>query len=91
MKAKINIPTYIKDKTGGVTRAEVTGRNVKECIEALMRQYPDLKGEILDDRGTILLRWMVYINNENINSSDELSHPVKEGDVIEFLPVVAGG
>ena len=91
MKAKINIPTYIKDKTRGVTQAEVTGSNVQECIESLMRQYPNLEGEILDDRGRILLRWMVYINNESINSSDELSHPVKEGDTIEFLPVIAGG
>jgi len=91
MNVKIKISTYIKDKTDGETQAEVTGHNVGECIEALIRQYPGLKGEILDDRGMILLRWMIYINNESISSSDELSHPVKEGDVIEFLPVVAGG
>ena len=91
MNVKINIPPYIKDKTDGETQAEVTGRNVGECVEALIRQYPGLKGEILDDQGTILLRWMIYINNENINAPDELSYPVDEGDVIEFLPVVAGG
>ena len=91
MNVKINIPTYIKDKTDGITQAEVIGHNVGECLDALFRQYPGLKGEILDNRGTILLRWMIYINNESISTSDELSHPVKEGDVIEFLPVVAGG
>lgn len=91
MNVKINIPTYIKDKTNGETQTEVTGHNVGECIEALIRKYPSLKGEILDDQGTILLRWMIYINNKSVNSSDELSHPVNEGDVIEFLPVVAGG
>jgi molybdopterin converting factor small subunit len=91
MNVKINIPTYMKDKTDGVTQAQVTGHNVEECIEALISQYPGLKGEILDDRGTILLRWMIYINNKSVNSSDELSHPLNEGDVIEFLPVVAGG
>ena len=53
MNVKIKIPTYIKDKTDGETQAEVQGRNVKECIEALIRQYPGLKGEILDDQGTI--------------------------------------
>ena len=91
MNVKIKIPTYIKDKSDGVTQAEATGSNVGECIEALIRKYPGLKGEILDDQGTILLRWMVYVNNESINTPDELSHPVNEGDVIEFLPVVAGG
>jgi molybdopterin converting factor small subunit len=39
----------------------------------------------------VLLKWMIYINNASASSSDELSHPVKEGDVIEFLPMVAGG
>ena len=91
MYVKINIPAYMKDKTDGVTHAQVKGHNVGECIEALIRQCPGLKGEILDDQGTILLRWMIYINNKSVNSSDELSHPVNEGDVIEFLPVVAGG
>ena len=91
MNVKVKIPTYIKDKTDGETQAEVKGHNVRECIEALIRQYPELKGEILDDQGIILLRWMIYINNESINAPDELSHPVNEGDIIEFLPVVAGG
>ena len=81
----------MKDKTDGVTQTQVKGHSVGECIKALIRQYSGLKGEILDDQGTILLRWMIYINNESISSSDEMLHPVNEGDVIEFLPVVAGG
>jgi molybdopterin converting factor small subunit len=37
------------------------------------------------------LRWMVYINNQSVLSSNELSYQVKDGDIIALLPMVAGG
>lgn len=77
--------------TNGEAVAEVKGFTIHECINALIRQYPGLQGQILDDQGMVLLKWMIYINNTSAGSSDELSHPLKEGDVIEFLPMVAGG
>ena len=85
------IPKYLQHKTKGEATTEVKGGTVHECIEALIRQYPSLKGEILDDEGTILLKWMVSINNKIARSSDELSHHVEDGDVIMLVPVVDGG
>lgn len=91
MSVKIKIPKYLLKKTNGKPIVEVKGCTVHECIEALIHKYPALKGEILDVQGMILLKWMVYINNKSPASSDESSHPVKEGDVIELIPVISGG
>ena len=91
MGVKIKIPKYLQKITEGEAIAEVEGCTVHECIAALIHRYPGLKGEILDGDGMILLKWMIYINNKSVTSSNELSHPVKDGDVITFLPMVAGG
>ena len=81
----------MQQKTDGAATAEVNGCTVGECIEGLVRQYPSLRGEILDSRGIVLLKWMVYINNRGLGSSDELSYPVKQGDTITLFPMISGG
>ena len=91
MSAKIKIPKHLQIKTNGEKIATVNGCDVHACIDELIRQYPGLEGEILDDQGMLLLKWMVYINSRIAGASDELSNPVREGDMIELLPVVAGG
>jgi molybdopterin converting factor small subunit len=34
---------------------------------------------------------MVYVNNQGAVSADQLLYPVKEGDMIALLPMIAGG
>ena len=91
MSAKIIIPRHLQMKTNGVTAATVNGFNIHTCIDDLIRQYPGLEGEILDDQERLLVKWKVYLNRKSTGATDELSNPVSDGDLIEFLPVVAGG
>ena len=91
MRVKIKIPKYLQSKTNGDVIADVEGSTLGESIEALIRQYPGLKGEILDSQGVFLLKWMIYINRKRVASSDGLSDAVQNGDVVELLPLVAGG
>jgi len=91
MAVKIKIPKNLQKKTNGDALVVVHGSAIRECFEFLIRQYPDLQGEILDDKGMILPRWMIHINNKSITASDGPTHPVKEGDTIDLLPVIAGG
>ena len=81
----------MQEKTDGAALIEVRGGSVQECIADLIRRYPGLKGRILDGEDRLLLKWMVYINNQNAAASIELSYPVKDGDIITLLPMVAGG
>lgn len=91
MPVRIKLPRYLQEKTTAETPIEVEGATVRECIDALVQRYPQLKGEILDSQGTVLLKWTIYINDHSVPVPDELSHLVKHGDTITLLPVVAGG
>jgi len=91
MAVQFKIPQQLQNKTGGAIQIEVRGCTVDECMADLIHRYPDLKGRILDGEGQILLKWMVYINNESVIPSNALSYPVKDGDIIAILPMVAGG
>jgi len=91
MSAKFKIPKLLQEKTEGAVLIEVQGGSVQACIADAIRRYPGLKGMILDGEDRILLRWMVYINNQSAVAFNELSYQVKDGDIIALLPMVAGG
>jgi molybdopterin converting factor small subunit len=91
MSIKFKIPKLLQEKTDGAALIEVQGGSVLACIADLIRRYPGLEGMILDGEDKMLLKWMVYINNQSTVSSNELSYHVKDGDIIALLPMVAGG
>jgi molybdopterin synthase sulfur carrier subunit len=91
MSIQFKLPKQLQEKTDGAVLIEVRGGSVQECIADLIRLYPGLEGRILDGEDRLLLKWMVYINNQNAAASIELSDPVKDGDIITLLPMVAGG
>ena len=88
---QFKIPKLLQQKTNGDNFIEVRGDTVLVCIADLIRRYPGLKGMILDEEDKILLKWVVYVNDRAAIPSSELSYPVKDGDVIAILPMVAGG
>jgi len=91
MSIKIKIPEYLQDKTDGKSLIDVAGHTLRECFIALVHRYPALQGEIVDDQGMLLFKWLVFINDKLVNTSDELSTFVTDGDVILLVPMVAGG
>jgi len=92
MSITIEIPKELQKHTNGAGTAKVDNcHHVFDCIKILIEQYPGLDGEILDKHGMVLLKWMIYINHESPTASEDLLCPVKRGDVITFLPMIAGG
>lgn len=91
MSIKIKLPEYLKSKTDGEPIIDVTGNTLRECVESLVHWYPALKGEIVDARGMLLFKWLIFINGKLVIASDESSYPVTDGDVILLVPMVEGG
>ena len=91
MSIQIRIPESLQFKTNGEPIIHVMGNTIRECLIALVRRFPVLEGEIVDDQGVLLLKWLISINSKIVSTSDELSSPVAHGDVIGFIPVIAGG
>ena len=91
MKVAIRITRSLAATAKTNPVVEVDGQTVHECLSALCRRHPTLDGEIFDARGKLLLKWMLYINDQALPSSTAVSEAVRDGDVIGLVPIIAGG
>ena len=90
MAIKVQIPTPMREQTGGKAEVEVTGGTVKAALDDLLRQYPAV-GPKLFDGGKLRPYINVFVNDEDIRYLDELDTPVKDGEIVALIPAVAGG
>ena len=90
MSIKINIPSYLQPFANTLETVEVNGSTVGECLNYLIKQFPDMDKMLLDKDGKLLSYVGVYINEEDAYP-DEMAKPVKGGDNIQILYIVGGG
>jgi molybdopterin synthase sulfur carrier subunit len=74
--------------TGGRDRVTVSGKNLREAIADLDRQFPGLANQLLDD-GDIKASIAVSIDGE-IGISGVLE-TIRDSSEIHFMPQIAGG
>ena len=67
------------------------GETISAIFEDLLRQFPLLKGQLLDDDGSIHKFINVYRNDDDVRYLEKLDTTVGADDVISILPAVAGG
>ena len=67
------------------------GETVGAIFEDLVRQFPLLKGQLVNDDGSMHKFVNVYRNDDDVRYLDKLDTPVGADDVISILPAVAGG
>jgi len=92
MSVTIEIPKALQTYTKGAVIIKVDHcQSVCDCINALIKQFPALDGQILDNEEMLLLRWSIYINNQILSERGGLSSSVKTDDVITLLPMISGG
>ena len=91
MPAEIRLPTVLRAQAGGQASVSVDGATVGELFNALIEQYPGLRGNLLDEQGGLHKFVNVYTNDEDIRYLEGLDTKVNDGDVLSILPAVAGG
>jgi molybdopterin converting factor small subunit len=90
MSIKVQIPTPLREQTGGKSEVDVAGGTVKAALEDLLRQYPGV-GSKLFDGGKLRPYINVFVNDEDIRYLDEMDTKVTDGVVVALIPAVAGG
>ena len=90
MAVRIEIPSPLREHTGGLVEVSVTGITVQAALDDLVRQYPSV-GPKLFDGGKLRPYINVFVNDEDIRYLDEMDTPVTSGVVIALIPAVAGG
>ncbi|MCX7665503.1 MAG: MoaD/ThiS family protein [Gemmataceae bacterium] len=90
MAVKIEIPSPLREFTGGLVDVPVTASTVKEALNSLVEQYPNI-GPKLFDNGKIRPYINIFVNDEDIRYLDEMETTVADGQTIALVPAVAGG
>ncbi len=90
MSISVKLHPYYHEFTGGRETVEAVGSTVREVIDDLEKNYPGIREQLLDERGRIQGFIEMFINSEIVYQG-EADKPVKDGDEIEVLTIVAGG
>jgi molybdopterin synthase sulfur carrier subunit len=90
MAIKVEIPTPMREHSGGKAVVEVKGATVQAALEDLIKQHPGL-GPKLFDNGKIRPYVNIFVNEEDIRYLDEMQTAVTDGVIVALIPAVAGG
>jgi len=86
--ATIVIPSLMRKFTAGHDRVTVSGRNMREALADLDRQFPGVARELIED-GDIKPSIAVSIDGEV--STNGILETIRENSEIHFMPQISGG
>lgn len=90
MSIKVHILPYLQYHTGGKDVVVVEGNTVSQCLDDLTRQFPGLNAVLLDSSRKLFDYVDIYVNGESIYGQG-LTRPVREGDELHIILMIAGG
>ncbi len=74
--------------TGGKERVRVSGRNLREVIEDLERQFPGIRAQLTEDGD---LKPSIAVSIDGEIATGGVLEPVGRESEIYFLPAIGGG
>ncbi len=91
MSIKVKISPLLQGYADIPDTLEVTGNRVGQCLDDLLRQYPESRDWLFDQNG--LLRVLVIINNVETVAFDKegLDRILKADDELQIFAVIGGG
>jgi len=90
MSVKVHIHTTHRQFTNGLEVVAVEGNTVGECLSQLIRQFPGMEKALFAKKDKLQNVVEVYINHTTAYPN-ELAKPVRDGDEIHLVIMLAGG
>ena len=90
MSVTVQIPTPMREQSGGNADVCVPAGSVRQVLDALVAAHPALGGKLFD-AGKLRPYVNVFVGDEDIRYLDELDTPVTDGQTVALIPAVAGG
>ena len=85
MSIEVKISSIFLRYTNNQKVARVKGNTVGECLNHLVKQFPDLKPSLFDKTGQLRRHIDIYVNDES-TYPEELAKPVKLERGSEYAP-----
>jgi len=90
MSVRINIPHEWRHHTKNHATVEVRGDTVGQCLNDLVRQFPQIRQGLFDKDNKLQNYVQVYVNRES-SYQEEMAEPVKDGGEIDMVIMIGGG
>ncbi len=90
MPVKVHIHITHRQFTNGQDVVTAEGTTVGECLNHLIRQFPGMEKALFAKKDKLLNVVEVFVNHAAA-FPNELTKPVKDGDEITLLVMLAGG
>ncbi len=90
MAVKVHIHTTHRQYTNGLEVVEVKGNTVGDCLNHLVQQFPGMEKALFAKKDKLHNIIEIYVNQATAYPN-ELVKPVKEGDEIHLVVMLAGG
>lgn len=90
MGVKIKIQRNLQYLTNNQGSVEVNGSTVGQCLDQLVRLFPDLEKELSSKNKTLLDYVVIFVNGKSAYPN-ESARSVKDGDEIYVMLMIAGG
>jgi len=90
MSVKVHIHTTHRQFTNGLEVVTVEGSTVGQCLSQLIKQFPEMEKALFAKKDKLLNNVEIYVNHSSAYPN-ELLKPVKNGDEIHLIIMLAGG
>jgi molybdopterin converting factor small subunit len=90
MPVNVHIHKTHRQYTNGLEVVPVAGRTVGECLSQLIRQFPGMEKTLFAKKDKLQNNVEIFINDATAYPN-ELVKPVKDGDEIHLVVMLAGG
>jgi molybdopterin synthase sulfur carrier subunit len=91
MAVTVRIPAALRALVGGRAELEAPPGKLRDVLDAVGRESPELVARVLADGGALRRHVNVFVNDEDVRFRDLLETPVREGDRVTIVPSIAGG
>ncbi|HKX17421.1 MAG TPA: MoaD/ThiS family protein [bacterium] len=91
MSVRVRIPTPLRQLTNGARLIEVGAADLGQAIDELDRQFPGIRGRLIDEKGEVLRFVNIFVNERDIRFLGGLKTPLADGAEVSIVPAMAGG
>ena len=91
MPSEVRLPTVLRQYAGGQATVKAQGDTVRQALEDLVLQFPQLNGQVITEDGELHKFVNVYVDDDDIRYLDKLDTKLTGDQTITILPAVAGG
>jgi molybdopterin synthase sulfur carrier subunit len=88
---KVTFPFALRERTGNRTSALVSGRTIREIIDALEQEFPGMRFNLCYETGELRSYVNIFLDRTNIRYLHGLDTPIHAGADIRIFQSVAGG